>query len=26
LMARGAQQLLEPLGRSAEALQKGLLY
>ena len=26
LMARGANQLLEPLGRSAEALQKGLLY
>jgi len=26
LMARGAQQLLEPLGRSAEALQQGLLY
>ena len=26
LMARGAQQLLDPLGRSAEALQKGMLY
>jgi 2-keto-3-deoxy-L-rhamnonate aldolase RhmA len=26
LMARGAQQLLEPLGRATEALQKGLLY
>jgi 2-keto-3-deoxy-L-rhamnonate aldolase RhmA len=26
LIARGAQQLLEPLGRSAEALQKGMLY
>ena len=26
LMARGAQQLLEPLGRAAEALQKGMLY
>ena len=26
LMARGAKQLLEPLGRAAESLQKGLLY
>ena len=26
LMARGARQILEPLGRSAESLQKGLLY
>ena len=26
LMARGAQQLLEPLGRAAEPVQKGLLY
>jgi len=26
LIARGAQQLLEPLGRAAEALQKGMLY
>jgi 2-keto-3-deoxy-L-rhamnonate aldolase RhmA len=26
LMARGAQQLLGPLGRSAEALNKGMLY
>jgi len=26
LMARGAQQILEPLGRAPEALQKGLLY
>ena len=26
LMARGAHQLLEPLGRAAEALQKGMLY
>jgi 2-keto-3-deoxy-L-rhamnonate aldolase RhmA len=26
LMARGARQLLEPLGRAAEPLQKGLLY
>ena len=26
LMARGAQQLLGPLGRAAEALQKGMLY
>lgn len=26
LMARGAHQLLEPLGRAAEPLQKGLLY
>ena len=26
LMARGARQLLEPLGRAAELLQKGLLY
>jgi len=25
-MARGAQQLLEPLGRSADPLQQGLLY
>ncbi len=26
LMARGAKQLLEPLGRAAESLQRGLLY
>jgi 2-keto-3-deoxy-L-rhamnonate aldolase RhmA len=26
LMARGARDLLEPLGRSAESLQKGILY
>jgi 2-keto-3-deoxy-L-rhamnonate aldolase RhmA len=26
LMAKGARQLLEPLGRAAEPLQKGLLY
>jgi 2-keto-3-deoxy-L-rhamnonate aldolase RhmA len=26
LMARGAQQLLEPLGRATDALQKGMLY
>ncbi len=26
LMAKGAHDLLEPLGRAAEALQKGLLY
>ncbi|MGO8791965.1 MAG: HpcH/HpaI aldolase family protein [Terriglobia bacterium] len=26
LMARGARELLEPLGRAAEPLQKGLLY
>jgi 2-keto-3-deoxy-L-rhamnonate aldolase RhmA len=26
LMARGAKQLLEPLGRAAEPLQRGLLY
>ena len=26
LMARGARQLLEPLGRAADPLQKGLLY
>ena len=26
LMARGARELLDPLGRAAEPLQKGLLY